>query len=506
APDVIPPELIPPDAGTPDAATLETTFPERPAGLFPSCASEFDTFCIESATKDDVDILHSSYVIGASFLDSNSINWAIGAGSQYGELPVEDLGSTFHFVIRTGDLRPLYTYALADHFHLTPGGDAHSGYTVSIEATPTTIHWNFESGFTCNTVDCGDEFTQATPVASGRRLSGNTQNMGYWSDEERSRFAGTYVASNAQAVSTVLLFAPYPTPRWYVDVANPHLDVLGNPVSGSFTAWVPPNYFEAIGTTASAALATGFDVTRTEGGLAAPLAATITLDQGGTLVRIDSISYSAPRITVAQSEGGTGGTGGGSDPGESGGASGSGGAGGSEPGVSGSGGVGGSSDPVPGASGSGAGGASDPGVSGSGGAGSSEPGASGGSASGGNGSGAGNGAGGGTSSDGAAGSGNAGPSPAGAAGSSATPDGVAGTGNGTVSPSSGGKRSSSGCALGTPSNDPLAALAAAGVVALLGTRRRARATRELSPPDSSSPPRESPPRSSAPSSSAKHSP
>jgi hypothetical protein len=456
-----------PDGGAPDAAPPETTFPERPSGLFPNCASEQDTFCIESATKDEVDILHSSYVIGASFLDPGSINWAIGAGSQYGELPAEDLGATFHFVIRTGDLRPLYTYAIADHFHLTPGGDAHGGYSISIEATPTTIHWNFESGFSCTTQDCGDDQTQATPVASGRRLSGNTQNMALWAEDERDRFGGTYVATNAQALSPVVLFAPYPTPRWYVDVANPHLDVLGNPVSGSFTAWVPPRYFEALGTTASASLAEGFDVTRTEGGLAAPLAATITLDQGGTLVRVDSISYSAPRITVAQS---TGGAGGGSDAG----ASGSGGVGGgSDPGgASGSGGAGGGSDPG-GASGSGGtGSGSDPGVSGSGGAsGGSDPGASGngGSGLGGSSSGGGNS----TSGQGAtAGSGNVDTSTAGAGGSRATPDVTAGSGDSAVSPSSAGKRRSSGCALGVPSTDPVAALAAVGLIALLGTRRR----------------------------------
>jgi hypothetical protein len=434
------------DAGAPDAAPPETTFPERPAGLFPSCVSEQDTFCIESATKDDIDILHSSYVIGASFLDPGSINWSIGAGSQYGELPPEDLGATFHFVIRTGDLRPLYTYAIADHFHLTPGGDAQSGYRISIEATPTTIHWSFESGFSCTIVDCGDDQTQATPVASGRRLSGNTQNMGTWEDEERSRFAGTYVATNAQALSTVVLFESYPTPRWYLDVANPHLDVQGNPVSGSFTAWVPPSYFEALGTTASAALAEGFDVTRTEGGLAAPLAATITLDQGGTLVRVDSISYSAPRITVAQSTGGAADAGGVSDPG----ASGSGGSGNADPGASGSGGSSGGSDV--GASGSGGG-------SGSGG---DSPGDE--------------------ASAGSDNAGNANPSPdngvtstAGTGGSSATPDVGSGSGGDSpVSSSPGGKRRSSGCALGAPCTDPVAALAAAGLLALLGTRRRSR--------------------------------
>ena len=421
-----------PDAAAPDAAAPETTFPERPTGLFPSCASEEDTFCIESATKDDTSILGSSYVIAAWFLDPGSINWTIGFGSQYGELPAEDLGSTFHFVIRTGDLQPLYTYAIADHFRLTAAGDAQSGYRIGIEATPTTIHWNFE--ISCTTLSCGDDQTQAVPSASGRRLMGNTQNMALWGDDERNRFGGTYVATNAQALSTVVLFEPSPTPRWYLDLANPHLDVDGDPVTGSFTAWVPPGYFEALDTTASAAIEAGFDVTRTEGGVAAPLEATITLDHGGTLVRVESVSYSAPRITVAQSSEGAGGSE-------------------STPGASGSGGSGsaGGSSAGSGMAGSGSAGSNSSGGSGAGGAGAA----------------------------GNAGAGSVDTGTAGAAGSSAapTPDVTAGSGGSTGAPSSGRKRRSGGCALGAPSSDPIAALAAAGLVALLGTRRRARSSR-----------------------------
>jgi hypothetical protein len=113
-------------------------------------------------------------------------------------------------------------------------------------------------------------------------------------------------ATNAQALSTVLIFETFPTARWYLDLGNPHLDVDGDPMTGSFTAWVPPSYFEALGTTASAALAAGLDVTRTDGGIESTLAATITLLDGGTLVRVDSVSYSTPRITVAESAGGSG--------------------------------------------------------------------------------------------------------------------------------------------------------------------------------------------------------
>lgn len=410
------------DGGAPDGGAPETPFPERPVGLFPGCASEQDTFCIESATKDDTNILGSSYVIAAWFLDEGSINWGVGWQTQSGELPVEDLGSTFHFVIRTGDLQPLYTYAIADEFRLTADGDAQTGHRIGIEATPATIHWSFEEGFSCSTLSCGDDQTQATVAASGRRLSGNTQNMALWGDDERARFGGTYVATNAQALSTVVLFEPYPTPRWYLDVANPHLDAAGNPVTGSFTAWVPPSYFEALDMTASAAIAAGFEVTRTEGGVAAPLEATITLDRGGTLVRVDSVSYSAPRIVVAQSAGA-----GGPD---------------SSPGASGSGGSAGS-----GSAGSGSAGGNGSGGSGTGGAGAT----------------------------GNAGAGNVDTGTAGAGGSSAVPtsSGTAGSGGSGNAASAAPKRRSGGCALGAPSSDPVAALAAAGLFALLGTRRRA---------------------------------
>jgi hypothetical protein len=45
-----------------------------------------------------------------------------------------------------------------------------SGY-----ATPAPMHWNFDAGFSCTTLACGDDETRATEVASRRALSGNTR-------------------------------------------------------------------------------------------------------------------------------------------------------------------------------------------------------------------------------------------------------------------------------------------------------------------------------------------
>lgn len=427
---------------------------DRPLGFFPACSASDEMFCIESATKNDANILGTSYYVNASFLDENSINWSIGLGSAYGELPSEDIDATFRFVIRTGDLEPLYTYAIADRFHLVASGDGANGYRVEIEATLASIHWSFADGFSCTTAECGDDETRATVTASGRRLSGNTQNMALWGEEERARFGGTYVATNAQALSTVLIFEPSPTPRWYLDLANPHLDVDGNPVSGSFTAWVPPSYFETLGTTASAALETGFDVTRTEGGVPEALSASVTLDNGGTLVRVESVSYSAPRITVAESAGGGGdpapdaGAGSGVDAG-----SGSGGSGGASGGSGGAGaGTGGTHTGGTNTGGASTGGADPGSPAGSGG---SDSGAAGSPASGG------------TGGSGSGGAGDGG-SDVGAGPSDPSDDGSAGSSTAPVRP----RNSGGGCSVEAASSASVASLGAGALLGLFALFRR----------------------------------
>ena len=96
-----------------------------------------------------------------------------------------------------------------------------------------------------------------------------------------------------------MIYGSSPSPQWYLDLANPHLDINSNHASGSFTAWVPPNYFTTIGTTASDALAAGFVVTRSDGTVDSTVDASVTADNDGVLFRT-TIGYSHPRITVAQ--------------------------------------------------------------------------------------------------------------------------------------------------------------------------------------------------------------
>ena len=47
--------------------------------------------------------------VSASFLDDNSVNWAIAGGSATNVLPDSLAGSQFELLLRLGDLQPLFT-------------------------------------------------------------------------------------------------------------------------------------------------------------------------------------------------------------------------------------------------------------------------------------------------------------------------------------------------------------------------------------------------------------
>jgi hypothetical protein len=272
------------------------------------CSAADEWFCIESAAIDGVDMLTGPGQMldggllqaNASLLDENSVNWSVTWSSIGGELPETAGGAELQLVMRLGDLQPLFTQAIADEFHLEAIGDAANGYGVSIEGSLATLQWHFADGFSCTTYECGDDLTQAT--IARRTFSGNTQNMALWDAGERAQFGGAYTVSNAQVSSPVMIYGAFPQPHWYLDLGNPHLTVDGSPAGGSFTAWVPPSYFEGLGTTAADAVAAGFDITRTAGGVDALVSGTAALDNGGAYIRVEWLGYSTPRITVTGSD------------------------------------------------------------------------------------------------------------------------------------------------------------------------------------------------------------
>jgi hypothetical protein len=285
--------------------------PDPLNSLWPVCVDPGDWFCVESATRDGVDILSGDgrtvddnlLYVNAWFLDDNSVNWSVTWSSTVGVLPASVADSTFRLVLRTGDLQPLFTPAYADRFFLTTAGDGTNGYLVTVEGSPTDFNWRFAGGFSCQTNDCGDDTTQATLEMLA--FSGNTQNMAFWDPDEKARFGGMYLATNAQAASTVVIYAPSPEPHWYLDLANPHLSLAGPPATGSFMAWIPPSYFTGVGTTPEDAVAAGFGITRTDGGIDSSVTGAASLVDGGVYVRIPLLNYSAPRLTVAPLGGGT---------------------------------------------------------------------------------------------------------------------------------------------------------------------------------------------------------
>jgi hypothetical protein len=147
--------------------------------------------------------------------------------------------------------------------------------------------------------DCGDDDTMADPNGSRYAFSGNTQDLETWGEGYVSTLDGMYVATDAQARPTAILFGSYPEPYWSMSIlGNPHLDVDGNPVRGSFNAWMPPTYFASLGTDAETAAATGFDVVSREGADSVSLPATVAVQDGGVAIDVPDLGYSVHSIDV----------------------------------------------------------------------------------------------------------------------------------------------------------------------------------------------------------------
>lgn len=89
-------------------------------------------------------------------------------------------------------------------------------------------------------------------------------------------------------------------PQWSFQVANPHLGVSGEAATGSFTAYLPKNYFDSTGL---AAISTEFEVIRRDGtggsAINTPLTGITSVDpSGGAKLRINSLHYSSPTLLV----------------------------------------------------------------------------------------------------------------------------------------------------------------------------------------------------------------
>ena len=255
------------------------------ANMWPACSTASQQYCVESATNAG-----SAATAQVWILDSGngtsipaSLDWQIAA-------PVP---GDARIVIRVGTFTPRSTFGISDGISVATETDDSNNTKLTISGRVTGFNWNF--GIGCNIGSCGDDTTAAT--ISGLGFSGNTQDMGTdaWADV-RSRFEGMAVATNAQVTAPVVQYAAFPNRMWLFSVANPHLGTTGGPASGSFTAYVPPNYFSETGIDPTA---TGFTVIRDDAGSLSPVTSTSTDDGfGGWTLRINDLHYSSPTLSV----------------------------------------------------------------------------------------------------------------------------------------------------------------------------------------------------------------
>lgn len=295
-------------AGPTLAAPGYASAPEGwPAGGWSACSSADDQYCVAAATLTPVGgeatpltELGLSATVNTLGGYVTSFNWSVDGLDAEG-VPAAVRNGDVRLVVRVGSFAPRYTMALAKDLRIARDTDGLGQTTMTLTGRPTHIDWTTGDLFgTCLAFgSCGDADTMADPVGSGFRFSGNTQDLEAWGEEWVQRLDGVYLATDAQARPNIVMFGTYPEPYWSLSMlGNPHLDVDGNPVRGSFNAWLPPSYFTTVGTDAEAAAAVGFDVVSSEGGDAVSLPATVEVRDGGVGIDVPDLGYSTHAVKV----------------------------------------------------------------------------------------------------------------------------------------------------------------------------------------------------------------
>ncbi|HEX8632385.1 MAG TPA: fibronectin type III domain-containing protein [Catenuloplanes sp.] len=297
------------------AAALSTAAPAQaapPAGWteigWSACADAEAQYCVEQATVTPPEgvptpVADLGLAVSATPLpgDVTSFNWAV---TGWETAQPQALGGDVTLVIRTGQFVPRYTMALASGMRVARVTDEETGNsTLTITGRAIGIDWTTGPLFApCGAgTDCGGPDTMADAPGqpgSGYRFSGNTQDLGTWEGDVET-LDGMYFASDAQARPPTIVFGTSPEPYWYLPfLGNPHLDSAGNPVRGSFNAWLPEAYFASLGSSADAAAGVGFDVLSTEGGVQVSIPAQVTARDGGVGIDVKDLGYSVHRIDV----------------------------------------------------------------------------------------------------------------------------------------------------------------------------------------------------------------
>ena len=276
---------------------------DLPNGNWPVCVDPGDQFCLESVVVTPVGGVAApvtDYGLAGTAMFTGAFNWGVTGLDDPG-LPVEVRDGEFSIVIRVNHFVPQYSLAIARDLRVTrvENGDG----TITMTATGHAIHRDWISGDRLPAcvagTDCGDENTMADALGSGWVLMGYSQEISSWGTEYAA-LDGMSIATDAEARPQFILIGTYPELYWYMPtLGNPHLDQDGNPVRGSFHAWLPSTFFTSAGTDVSSALAVGFDVVTRTGGVDVSVRATLTEEDGGVAIDVPDLSFSVHTVTVA---------------------------------------------------------------------------------------------------------------------------------------------------------------------------------------------------------------
>jgi hypothetical protein len=278
---------------------------EWPDGPWGACAGDTAQYCIASATirvgdGEAVPLAEEGLTATAATVGGSvtSFNWSVEGWDTASWAARE---GEVNLVVKVGQFAPRYTMAIADGLRIDRATDDAGNTTMTISGTPAHIDWTTGELFgSCQSgSDCGGEDTTADATGSGWRFSGNTQDLETWGQEYVDTLDGTYIATDAQARPNMVMFGVYPEPYWSLPVlGNPHLGMDGNPVRGSFNAWLPPAYFASLGTDAETAAGVGLDVVSREGDTSVSLPAEVGVRDGGVAIDVPDLGYSVHSIDV----------------------------------------------------------------------------------------------------------------------------------------------------------------------------------------------------------------
>ena len=276
---------------------------DLPTGNWPVCVDPGDQFCLESVVVTPVGGVTApvtDYGLAGAAMFTGAFNWGVTGLDDPG-LPVEVRDGEFSVVIRVNHFVPQYSLAIARDVRVTrvENGDG----TITMTATGHAIHRDWMSGDRLPAcvagTDCGDENTMADALGSGWVFMGYSQEITSWGSEYAA-LDGMSIATDAEARPQFILIGTYPELYWYMPtLGNPHLDLDGNPVRGSFHAWLPETFFTAAGTDVTSALGTGFDVVSSSGGVDVSVPAVLTAQDGGVVIDVPDLPYSVHSVTVA---------------------------------------------------------------------------------------------------------------------------------------------------------------------------------------------------------------